>query len=385
MAILSTLTREALPAEIQGLICQHSRARFRTLFQLCLVSRTFRAEAERVLYERVRLPKTKNIRAWCIALQSRPKLAVRVNDLILYMPPARLDGSDNMVDFRLLSNTLRLCGNLETLSIFPREGGELYSSAQAWILDGHTFRLRKLVNSYFRPMELWKFVNSQTALQYLSFTHEKRAIFRRHTTGPELSLMTLQASDMALREYSKSSLDHKVEVVKVNIHYRKYAMETETIVALGQFSKTLVGLKVTLTGIMTPELGRAMDRIVSLVALNLPNLKFLEIIDDSIMIGYPSSEQPLLGFPISLPRLERLMLRPSARLYVELSDSHGCKNAAERIMASLPSLKDFSLHILGQKAYAYPLTIDGQAGYVWKMKRLSNGVVSSMLVNMGDI
>ncbi len=76
-----------LPQEICGLICQDPILTRRDLFSLCAVSRAFRDESERFLYTSARLRGTRKIKSFCVSVIRRPFLAVRLRQLVLYMPP----------------------------------------------------------------------------------------------------------------------------------------------------------------------------------------------------------------------------------------------------------------------------------------------------------
>ncbi|KAF8158559.1 hypothetical protein B0H34DRAFT_709397 [Crassisporium funariophilum] len=374
---MSTSTVKPLPAEIQGAICQHLRACSSTLFQLCLVSHTFRAEAERVLYARARVSlfKIDNAKAWCTSLRNRPELAGYVEDLRLEMPPLNSPPLDCEKDLQMLRATLRSCKNLKTLYVFPKNPGNYLSDCgRPWILDKNDYQLRTFVNTYYRPKDLENFLNSQTALQHIRFPHGSLRCYQRHIARPESSSITLQGTAKALLEFSEFSFDRKIEVIKVNFDDSQLEqLETKPILkALSRFCKTLVSMEVTLPPC------RAMGEFVPHVAM-FPDLKFLKITDNPFTMAYPRSEHPLSGFPVLLPRLENLILCFYVKLYDKLSDEygHGCKDAAEQIMESLPSLQYFSLHSLGKQNCEYSLTRGNQTGKVWKKKDLSNGVLSN--------
>ena len=161
------MTPLILPPEICSLICTSPLLSHSDLLALCHVSRSFRAEAERILYTSINLPtpSRRALNSWCTSLIRRPHLGARIQTLSLTMPSQTSLQAD---DLSRLTHALHLCINLRNLSISDGEPPFLGNAVQAWVLEGHTFTLQKFTNTYFTTTMLRDFLDSQKSLTTLS-------------------------------------------------------------------------------------------------------------------------------------------------------------------------------------------------------------------------
>ncbi|KAF8170351.1 hypothetical protein BJ912DRAFT_150700 [Pholiota molesta] len=135
MALLSSSL--VIPQEICGLICEDPSLAQSDLYALCLVSRAFREEAERILnIYLVDLRGKRNIRAFCEKIIASRYLANSLDTLIIHMPP---EGNLNKM--------------IDTLIVAPERKSAVKSSW--YIASCHLKRLRcsaKIIQALFIRM-----------------------------------------------------------------------------------------------------------------------------------------------------------------------------------------------------------------------------------------
>ncbi|KAJ7191973.1 hypothetical protein GGX14DRAFT_406794 [Mycena pura] len=141
---------------------------------LCMVSRSFRAEAEHVLYHSVDLCELDKVRAWCTAMAQADCLASYTYFLVLKLPY-----NLGLEDLELIQCALRRCVNLERLQILadvqlclalkieaPSRDGARWSP-----ITGCSFSLTHFTNTYFilpTSRALQQFWPRQRELRFLS-------------------------------------------------------------------------------------------------------------------------------------------------------------------------------------------------------------------------
>jgi hypothetical protein len=162
-----------IPAELLALIFQHFTSKA-ALSNLCLVSRAFRREAQRILYHTIRLPSDYDrLVSWCDAIVANPHLAMQVYSLCLpagflqeQLPTAELDiirQELRHVVKRALSSLPRLA-ELRTYFSY----GTRYLSFD--ILCGHPFCLQVFDEGPQLPClpEHWlEFLSEQPGIRHL--------------------------------------------------------------------------------------------------------------------------------------------------------------------------------------------------------------------------
>ncbi|KAF8805068.1 hypothetical protein BYT27DRAFT_6683129 [Phlegmacium glaucopus] len=165
--VMSTSTD--LPPEICSLICQDPIFKQHDLNSICFISHNFRRAAQRLLFFRFPcLRGASRIRAWCLSLKRRPRLAPGVESLVLLLPQQMAFHPD---DFARLIQALRMCINLKELSVLSQSRRhELQDYSTVYMLDNLPFKLTKFVNDYFiQDDALRNFLDSQKTLQTLQF------------------------------------------------------------------------------------------------------------------------------------------------------------------------------------------------------------------------
>lgn len=264
-----------LPQEICGLICQDPTLTRPDLFSLGAVSRAFRDEAERFLYTSARLRGKRKIKSFCVSVIRRPFLAVRLRQLVLFMPP-QLDLEVD--DLSRIMNALRLCNNLRHLSVFQdysRAIPQLNADAvHSWILDGHSFRLKSLANSYFEPGHLVRFLKHQPSIETLAI---KCKGYSGLDSAPLPMLKNLDSSARVVQEFGLDAWQRTtMERLQFSLIGSTDSEELTTFVALTPFTSTLKSLSIRRKN---GDDGLDISVLVACVATQLPDLKFLQILD----------------------------------------------------------------------------------------------------------
>ncbi|KAF7311822.1 hypothetical protein MIND_00192700 [Mycena indigotica] len=138
-----------LPPEICALICAVVEPK--TLFALARVSRTFRDEAQRLIFQSVDLRDSgKALAGWCRAVSRNARLGGYVRRFTISSREV-VAGSD---DPARVARALKKCTGLQRLA--------------TWVIDHVSFRLTHFSNSHFRFAFLRQFFNRQTDIRVLS-------------------------------------------------------------------------------------------------------------------------------------------------------------------------------------------------------------------------
>jgi hypothetical protein len=161
-----------IPAELLALIFQHFTNKA-ALSNLCLVSRAFRHEAQRILYHTIRLPSDYDrLVSWCDATVANPHLAMQVYSLSLptsfrhrQLFTAKLDTIRQELR-HVVKRALSLLLRLARLHTFHSEGARYLSFD---ILCGHPFRLQVFEEEPQSPRSLnhWlEFLSEQPGIRH---------------------------------------------------------------------------------------------------------------------------------------------------------------------------------------------------------------------------
>ncbi|PPQ93084.1 hypothetical protein CVT25_003116 [Psilocybe cyanescens] len=363
-----------IPQELCGIICQDPVLENQDLHNLCAVSRNFRAEAERLLCTSVRLRDTHRIKVFCIAVARRPYLALRTKSLTLRLPPQLNLEAD---DLSRIVIALRLSVNLKELNVlqdfYHGPPGKHGDAVQWWILDGHQFRLKKFTNSYFQPQMLVGFLKSQPGITTLIMKCKDQAEI---CDAPLPLLSTLDCSAAVVQEFSMPSW-HPRNIKRLQFHLEQSTdvEELSTFVALTQFNTSLKSLSIKRKN---SRHGLDIAVLTACVASQLPDIKYLRIVDNSTRLE--TYHVPFLPFPIRLNKIETLILRPPTRAcdntdrdsristYIELRTPEGRRNAAGRIMETLPTLK--RLVLVEKSVHEFTRDLDTNAITTQELTRL---------------
>lgn len=271
-----------VPPEICGIICQDPGLARYDLHNLCSVARSFRAEAERLLYTAVALRGVRRIKAFCITLARRPYLALFLKKLTLSMPPQMDFEAD---DLSRIMHALHLSVNLKELNVLqdtsrdvPDKSGD---AVHMWILEGHDFRLDKFSNFYFKPYLLVNFLKQQSTIETLTIGCKGNA----EICGAELpNLANLDSSAAVIQEFSVSSWYKRTfQRLQLGFEHSTDVEELATFVALTQFKDTLKSLS-----IRREDGGNGLDIAVltACVAAQLPDVKYLQIMDYTTRVSW---------------------------------------------------------------------------------------------------
>ena len=174
---------QSFPPEICSLICRDPILERLDLNSICFISRAFRYEAQRQLsYHFPCLRGASRVKAWCLALNSKPHLAINVEGLALLLPPAF-----PTEDIISLAWTLYICVNLKELAMLfedshRRRPGLLepeYLSSWTRMSVIYRFKLTKFVNGYFsqeNDERFTSFLRSQPNLESLELHSGRTSI-----------------------------------------------------------------------------------------------------------------------------------------------------------------------------------------------------------------
>nr|GAT47654.1 predicted protein [Mycena chlorophos] len=153
-----------LPPELCAIICDLVD-RY-ALRQLSRVSKSFRDQAQRLLFQDVDLrgKSSDGVSSWTRALTRNPKLGGHLRRLAL--------GSDEIShagdDAAKIARALQKCPNLKQL-VVGSPFGDTMADRHTWIIDQGTFRLTHFTNGHFSHSFLHSFWNKQTSIRMLSF------------------------------------------------------------------------------------------------------------------------------------------------------------------------------------------------------------------------
>jgi hypothetical protein len=157
MTRTSMTVLQSFPPDICSLICQDPILERLELNSICFILHAFRNEAQRELSSRFPcLRGPSRVKAWCLSLQSRPHLIIKIKGLVLLLPPLAQLALDFLV---LLKWALHVCENLKELVVLF-QGFHCESESQDpmyfldsthWhtLLDGQRFKLTQFVNGNF--------------------------------------------------------------------------------------------------------------------------------------------------------------------------------------------------------------------------------------------
>ena len=167
---------QSFPPEICSLICQDSILERLDLNAICFISHAFRNEAQRELSRCFPcLRDDSHVKAWCLSLKRRPRLAKKIRGLALLLPRP---SAFRAAEVERLTRSLHMCVNLKELSVLfqvshrrrPGLHEYMYSSSTHMLSSvAHRFKLTKFVNGYFAQdcFCFTSFLNSQPNLESL--------------------------------------------------------------------------------------------------------------------------------------------------------------------------------------------------------------------------
>ncbi|KAF8143348.1 hypothetical protein K438DRAFT_1783849 [Mycena galopus ATCC 62051] len=163
-----------VPLEICSIICTQVDDPS-TLAALCRTSRSFRDEAQRILYHTIDLGghPIRHVKSWARAITRNAHLAGRVHALSLQLPQARKLAESDSEDVSKIQRALHSCINLKELKFtgVNLEALRRPKHAYVWILDDAPFWLTKFDNSYFATGALKRFWPAQSDIRVLSLPH----------------------------------------------------------------------------------------------------------------------------------------------------------------------------------------------------------------------
>ena len=167
-----------LSQEVYSIIVRHVGARS-DLNSLCRVSKRFRREAEKALYNTLHLRGQARSVSICNVLNHTPRLALLVEALSVFVEGGDSEEDDEEDDsdidmgsessysddfWTTVASALRQTTKLRFLSVYLERVGQ---SQHAWILDGCTFQLRTFHSDFDWDHHLETFLRSQTTLHDL--------------------------------------------------------------------------------------------------------------------------------------------------------------------------------------------------------------------------
>ena len=184
------MSLQSFPHELCSLICQDPILKRRDLNAICFISHTFRKQAQRILYYRFPcLRGATRVKSWCLALKRTPRLALDVQDLVLFLPPQEFFHAD---DIARLIHALRMCANLKELSVLPQSPRRPHPSysKSIYMLVGLPFTLTRFVNGYFdqTDSQFATFLKSQQKLETLEM-HSDTEFDNQYVFLPFLSTL----------------------------------------------------------------------------------------------------------------------------------------------------------------------------------------------------
>ncbi|KAJ6557099.1 hypothetical protein B0H10DRAFT_2370872 [Mycena sp. CBHHK59/15] len=315
-------------AEICGRVVEPADLR-----ALCLTSRSFRDEAERVLYRSVDLQwcSMRYLKSWCLAITRHAHLAKRVHVLTLCLPNP-LDASD-AENFSL---ALRGCVSLKKLAVFHEPDARPHDCVHGWIIQQCPFRLEKFTTSYFDPASIEQFWETQTEIRWLSISMPPAPRFELSDT----QLVNLIAIDAPMDNVLALSRQRQLQHIQIHAQ----AMHNLQLSSLSQYSRTLTTLNLVVheeTGFMHPHI------FIKQVAVAFPNL---------IHFGLAESHSPESFLIVSLQRLARLQTVVLETASITTATPACVKKFALSILEACPTLRQAVVAIEAQDALAWQIS-----------------------------
>ena len=213
---------QSISAEICSLICQDPILERLDLNSICFISHAFRNEAQRELS--YRFPCVRGVhraKAWCLSLQSRPRIAINVEGLVLLLPQPPALPEEHI---ERLTQALHMCVNLKELVVLFQERRlrlpglqERKYSSSTRMLNDHPFKLTKFVNGYFsqRSAKFIAFLRSQPSLESLELHSDDYKYFQdiffnlRHLKSLACPAQYLLHGSYGLKRQMRLRLDFK--------------------------------------------------------------------------------------------------------------------------------------------------------------------------------
>ncbi|KAF8189383.1 hypothetical protein BJ912DRAFT_926128 [Pholiota molesta] len=365
------MATRVVPPEICGLICQNVQRR--DLHSLCAVSRAFRGEAERLLYTSVKLHRKRKFRSFCLAAIRRPYLVQRLHTLVMLMPPQLDLDADEL---ERISKMLHLATNLRHLHVLGERPPQMQptndEAVQVWIINGHKFKLKTFVNSYFQQHLLIYFLHTQPTIETLVMDCGDITQKRLETAIPDLkNLKRLSCSTDSMKELSElHRFPNNLEWLQ--LHWARLS-ESEELTMLTQL-KAQLGRKGTLRMLSIQRYegrpgGLQMSIFLFGLAIHLPHIRCLRVMDYSL--EDEEQQDPFVTPVLHLPftQLETLVLRPTmlrpvdnnlpkVSAYTDFRTPKGRRRVATTTMIMLPTLKRLIL-IIEDTIIEYRRTPDG--------------------------
>jgi len=265
-----------LPQEICAIISQDPCLQAPDLYSICLVSRSFHAEVERILYVDACVKGKRHIKSFCNSVVRRPYIALRIKKMQLYIPPHLLDL--NVDDISKMVRAFRATSNLEDLQILEEDAtNDPVYSTYGWVLEDHFFHLRSFINTYFDTNSLLKFLKLQPTIETLTTKNRDYTSMVPYRIDFDLSrLHTLHGSAFIIQALGMS--DWSKNIVRMHIDFTDCVVEDElkTLVLLVKFRSSLESLSVERRD---ANLGLDITLFTSCIATQMPDLKYLRIMD----------------------------------------------------------------------------------------------------------
>jgi hypothetical protein len=288
-------------------------------------------------------------------------------------------------DLSRLENALHLCVNLRNLSMLDGEPPFSGDAVQVWIILGHSFTLDKFTNTYFSPISVLSFLESQPSLTTLSLRSSvtpqifERFQLRHEETLPNLT--TLDTSAAIVRELARTSSKPWKNLKRLQYFIKTAEDELLTFRGLSSFGPLDI-LSIEQQDKFRLELGF----IASWVAAEVPNLECLRIMDYTyvtVSLFHKRSftnnsylqgriDASFLSRPMRFNRIQTLILKPATLIpspdspdpvcaYPELRQYAGRLEVAKRVMNNLPTLELLVL-VLPERNFGF--TREGEGGAV---------------------
>jgi hypothetical protein len=181
-------------------------------------------------------------------------------------------------DLSRIMYALHLCLNLRDLCVLEESDrasqGKMGDAVQCWILDGHKFKLKRFVNTYFQPQVLVEFLRAQPTIESLGIKSRGDAGI---CGAPLPMLKNLDCSAEVVQEFSAPSwYARNFERLQFELMQSMAVEELATFVALSQFKTSLKSLSITRR---EGQHGLDIAVLIAYVAAQLPDIKYLRIMD----------------------------------------------------------------------------------------------------------
>jgi hypothetical protein len=258
-----------IPIELCALIFQHITSRAE-LSNLCAVSRTFRDEAQRILYHTVHLPNDYDLLvSWCRTIVETPRLALAVYSLFLpatFTPATFEHGRLPKAEFgpkvrelqQVVKRALSSLSRLVELHTFSPVG-TAYLNVK--LLCGHPFRLLVFEEELpRRSLGHWlKFLSGQPGIRYW----RPNILRGRRSIDPDIlpSLTSAQVYSCSLNVLTRCPMLRALQVMRWSLQY------FDELSDLKAFRCTLTTLSLEYSDMVELEIVR--DAV--------PNIKFLAL------------------------------------------------------------------------------------------------------------